>query len=112
MRQTVIALRLADLVDAPEPDREPTYYLGRLMNSYCHADAAEQATWFGDDLAFKSDGFEVLGMSTPQVIAFLLRRVGSHGTRHTSRPVRRHRRRLAVRARHRQGRAVPERSAR
>ena len=80
MRQTVIALRLADLVDAPEPDREATYYLGLRMNSYCHADAAEQAKWFGDDLTLKSDGIETLGMSTPQVIAFLLRRVGSHGT--------------------------------
>jgi hypothetical protein len=50
------------------------------MNSYCHADAAEQAKWFGDDLAFKPDGFELLDMSTPRVIAFLLRRVGSHGT--------------------------------
>ena len=80
MRQTVIALRLADLVDAPEPDREATYYLGLLMNSYCHADAAEQAKWFGDDLTLKSDGIETLGMSTPQVIAFLLRRIGSHGT--------------------------------
>ena len=28
------------------------------MNVYCHADAAEQARWFGDDIAFKGDGFE------------------------------------------------------
>jgi hypothetical protein len=27
MRQTVIALRLADLIGASEPDREATYYL-------------------------------------------------------------------------------------
>ena len=46
------------------------------MNAYCHADAAEQASWFGDDIAFKGDGFEMLGMSTAQIVAFLLRRVG------------------------------------
>jgi hypothetical protein len=43
LRQTVIALRLADLVEAPEAEREATYYLGLLSNAYCHADASEQA---------------------------------------------------------------------
>ena len=43
MRQTVIALRLADLVGADAGDREATYYLGLLINTYCHADASEQA---------------------------------------------------------------------
>jgi HD-GYP domain-containing protein (c-di-GMP phosphodiesterase class II) len=80
MRQTVIALRLADLAGASAEDREATYYLGMLVNSYCHADAAEQASWFGDDIAFKGEGFEVLDMSTRQAISFLVRRVGSHGT--------------------------------
>jgi HD-GYP domain-containing protein (c-di-GMP phosphodiesterase class II) len=79
MRQTVIALRLANLVGASDCDQEATYYLGLLMNSYCHADAAEQAHWFGDDISFKGDGFEILDMSTAQAISFILRRVGSHG---------------------------------
>ena len=79
MRQTVIALRLADLVGASDRDREATYYLGLLMNVYCHADAAEQARWFGDDISFKGDGFEILDMSSAQAISFILRRVGSHG---------------------------------
>jgi hypothetical protein len=43
MRQQVIALRLSDLLGADDRDREATYYLGLLMNAYCHADAAEQA---------------------------------------------------------------------
>jgi HD-GYP domain-containing protein (c-di-GMP phosphodiesterase class II) len=80
MRQTVIALRLADLVGANDRDREATYYLGLLMNAYCHADAAEQASWFGDDISMKGDGFEILDMNTAQMISFILRRVGSHGT--------------------------------
>src|SRR5689334_11580827 len=65
MRQTVIALRLADLAGATDAEREATYYLGLMFNAFCHADAAEQASWFGDDIRFKSDTFEMLGMTTP-----------------------------------------------
>jgi len=79
MRQTVIALRLADLVGVDDSDREAVYYVGLVMNAYCHADAAEQARLVGDDIAFKRDGFEVLGMNTAQAIAFFLGRLGSHG---------------------------------
>jgi len=80
MRQTVIAQRLAALVGANEAEREATYYLGLLMNVYCHADASEQAKWFGDDISFKGDGYDMLEMSTAQAIAFIIRRVGSHGS--------------------------------
>src|SRR5215207_5353617 len=80
MRQTVIALRLAELAGATEAEREATYYLGLMFNAYCHADAAEQASWFGDDISFKSAGFDLLGMNTAQLATFLVRRVGGHGT--------------------------------
>src|SRR5215213_9744571 len=74
MRQTVIALRLADLAGATAAEREATYYLGLMISAYCHADAAEQASWFGDDITFKADGFDTVGMSTAQVVSFLVRR--------------------------------------
>ncbi len=80
MRQTVIALRLADLAGATDRELEATYYLGLMMNVYCHADAAEQAKWFGDDISLKGDGFELLDMSTARMISFIVRRVGSHGS--------------------------------
>ena len=80
LRQTVIAGRLADLAGATERDRATTFYLGLLMNSHCHADATEQAAWFADDIAFKGEGVETLGMNTAQLIAFFMRRVGSHGS--------------------------------
>ncbi len=80
MRQTVIALRLADLIGASAAEREATYYLGLMMNVYCHADAAEQAQWFGDDISFKGEAFNALDMSTAHMIAFLVRRLGSHGS--------------------------------
>ena len=80
IRRTAIALRLADRLGLDDRDRATTYYLGLMMNVYCHADATEQAAWFGDDITFKSEGYETLGMNTAQVIAFFLRRIGSGGT--------------------------------
>src|SRR3954451_16265677 len=68
MRQTVIALRLADLADATDAEREATYYVGLMFNAFCHADATEQASWCGDDRGFKSDAFELLGMTTAQTL--------------------------------------------
>jgi HD-GYP domain-containing protein (c-di-GMP phosphodiesterase class II) len=81
MRQAVIALRLADRLELSDGERVATYYLGLMMNVYCHADASEQAKWFGDDISFKGDAYEMLDMSTPQMVAFILRRVGSGGSR-------------------------------
>ena len=69
MRQTVIALRLAGLAGASDRELEATYYLGLMMNVYCHADAAEQAQWFGDDISMKGDGFDTLDMSTARMVA-------------------------------------------
>ena len=80
MRQTVVALRLAGLAGASGRELEATYYLGLMMNVYCHADAAEQARWFGDDITMKSDTFDLLDMSTARMVAFMVRRVGSHGS--------------------------------
>ena len=80
LRQTVVALRLAELAGARDRERQATFYLGLLMSAYCHADAAEQATWFADDISFKADGFELLDMNTAQMIAFIVRRIASHGS--------------------------------
>src|SRR6185312_5512563 len=80
MRQTVVALRLAGLAGASDRELEATYYLGLMMSVYCHADAAEQSKWFGDEISLKGDGFEMLDMSTARMVFFILRRVGSHGS--------------------------------
>ena len=80
LRQTVIAGRLAELAGASDRDRATTFYLGLLMNTHCHADAAEQATWFDDDIGFKSEGVETLGWNTAQILAFFVRRLASHGS--------------------------------
>ena len=54
LRQCLIALRLADHAGLGEQDRMAVYYTALLVNVGCHADAHEQAKWFGDDIAMKS----------------------------------------------------------
>ena len=73
LQQTVIALRLADRVGAGEADVVATYYTGLLRHVYCHADAHEQAKWFGDDIALKAYGLE----GGVESVAGVLRLVGS-----------------------------------
>src|SRR5580704_10638189 len=54
LRQCLIALRIADRAGLGEQDRVAVYYTALLVNVGCHADAYEQAKWFGDDIALKS----------------------------------------------------------
>jgi HD-GYP domain-containing protein (c-di-GMP phosphodiesterase class II) len=57
LRQTVISLRLADRVGLDEGSRATLYYTSLLVNVACHADAHEQAKWFGDDIALKASKY-------------------------------------------------------
>jgi len=57
LRQTVIALRLADRLGLPDRDRATLYYASLLVNVGCHSDAHEQAKWFGDDIGLKSEKY-------------------------------------------------------
>ncbi len=54
LRQCLIALRIADRAGLGEQDRVAVYYTALLVNVGCHADAHEQAKWFGDDITLKS----------------------------------------------------------
>jgi HD-GYP domain-containing protein (c-di-GMP phosphodiesterase class II) len=54
LRQCLIALRLAGRMGLGEQDRMAVYYTALLVNVGCHADAHEQAKWFGDDITLKS----------------------------------------------------------
>jgi HD-GYP domain-containing protein (c-di-GMP phosphodiesterase class II) len=54
LRQCLIALRLADRLGLDAEQRAVVYYTALLVNVGCHADAHEQAKWFGDDIALKS----------------------------------------------------------
>jgi HD-GYP domain-containing protein (c-di-GMP phosphodiesterase class II) len=54
LRQCLIALRVADRAGLDEQGRAAVYYTALLINVGCHADAHEQAKWFGDDITLKS----------------------------------------------------------
>ena len=59
MRQSLIALRLAERMGLDETTRGVVYYVGLIAWVGCHIDAYEQAKWFGDDLALKADAHHV-----------------------------------------------------
>jgi HD-GYP domain-containing protein (c-di-GMP phosphodiesterase class II) len=54
LRQCLVALRLAERSGLDEQQRAAVYYTALLVNVGCHADAHEQAKWFGDDITLKS----------------------------------------------------------
>jgi hypothetical protein len=55
IRQTLLALRISELLGFDEAERAVVYYAALLAWVGCHIDAYEQAKWFGDDLRFKAD---------------------------------------------------------
>ena len=58
IRTAALALRLADRLGLGESERVATYYVALLDSVYCHADAYEQALWFGDDIGLKADVYD------------------------------------------------------
>jgi HD-GYP domain-containing protein (c-di-GMP phosphodiesterase class II) len=54
LRQCLIALRLAERAGLDDQRRAAVYYTALLVNVGCHADAHEQAKWFGDDITLKA----------------------------------------------------------
>jgi hypothetical protein len=76
IRKTAIGLRLADLLGLGDDDRVATYYIGLLDDVYCHADAHEQAKWFGDDIGFKASTYEA-DLESFEFLLMVLRRLGA-----------------------------------
>src|SRR5689334_13771183 len=79
LRQCLIALRLADLVELSDAEREAVYYAALLVNVGCHTDAHEQARWFGDDIAMRATKYEHEPFSAADMAA-MLRLLGSGST--------------------------------
>jgi HD-GYP domain-containing protein (c-di-GMP phosphodiesterase class II) len=76
LRQCLIALRLAERIGLDEQARAVVYYTALVVNVGCHTDAHEQAKWFGDDLALKSDKY-VHQLGTLRGMAAGMRRLGA-----------------------------------
>jgi hypothetical protein len=76
LRQSLVSLRMAELLAFDEAEREAAYFSGLLAWVGCHTDAYEQAKWFGDDIALKRDGYHY-DMGRPvDVLNFALHTVG------------------------------------
>src|SRR6266404_2332518 len=76
IRKTAIGVRLAGLLGLDEDERTATYYIGLLDDVYCHADAHEQARWFGDDIGFKASVYEA-DLESFAYLLIVLRKLGA-----------------------------------
>ena len=77
LRQCLISLRLAERMGLDEADQEVVYYTSPLAWVGCHVDAYEQAKWFGDDMALKTDFRHAdFGAVTARPL-FILRHLGA-----------------------------------
>ncbi|MGN6792663.1 MAG: HD domain-containing phosphohydrolase, partial [Streptosporangiaceae bacterium] len=77
LRQCLIALRLAERLGLDEPDREVVYYSALVAWVGCHVDAYEQAKWFGDDTALKTDFRRTDFATAASKPLFMLRHLGA-----------------------------------
>lgn len=75
LRQCWIALRVAEHLGLDEDERSVVYYTALLTNVGCHTDAHEQAKWFGDDIALKTDKY-TYGLHGVRSAVAGLRRLG------------------------------------
>ncbi len=75
LRSWLIARRLCERLDLGEEPRASLYYVLILAWVGCVADTAEVAAWFGDDIAFRGDSYQVDLAGLP-MMGFVLSHVG------------------------------------
>src|SRR3954447_6894219 len=73
LRQSLIALRLAERLGLDDGERRIVYYVSLLSWVGCHVDAYEQAKWFGDDTVLKGE-FRQVDFGRPSAMAAFLER--------------------------------------
>ncbi|MFD3593727.1 HD domain-containing phosphohydrolase [Nocardia sp. NPDC058640] len=71
LRQTVLAVRLAEAAGLSEADRAAAYYVSLLAWVGCVSDSPEMARWFGDDLRIRADSYDIDKTGLP-MMGFLL----------------------------------------
>ena len=77
LSQCLIAIRLAERMGLDEAEREVVYYSALVAWVGCHVDAYEQAKWFGDDTALKSDFRRTDFATAASGPLFMLRHLGA-----------------------------------
>jgi len=75
LRQTVIAMRLADLADAGDAVRTATYYTSLLTWVGCAADTSDLAELFGDEMSLFADTHDG-DLAGASLATFMLRHLG------------------------------------
>lgn len=78
-RSSLLACRLGERMDLDEEQRASLYYIALLGWVGCIADSHQAAAWFGDDIAYRSDVYD-LDMKPLPFLGYLLRRAGSGGS--------------------------------
>jgi HD-GYP domain-containing protein (c-di-GMP phosphodiesterase class II) len=78
LRSWLIAGRLAERLGLEAETRESLYYVMMLAWVGCVADSAEVAAWFGDDIAFRADSYQVDFAGLP-MMGFVLSHAGAGG---------------------------------
>ncbi len=76
LRSWAIAARLGDHLGVEPEERGSLYYVATLAWVGCVADTPEVAAWFGDDIAFRGDSYQVDFAGLP-MLGFMLRHVGT-----------------------------------
>ena len=79
IRQTLIALRMADLEGLSEDERAAIFYVSLLAWVGCVADAHEMGKWFGDDTAIHADSY-LVDMTGLPMMRFMLGHLGRGGS--------------------------------
>jgi HD-GYP domain-containing protein (c-di-GMP phosphodiesterase class II) len=80
LRSWAIAARLGDHLGVEAEERGSLYYVATLAWVGCVADTPEVAAWFGDDIAFRGDSYQVDFAGLP-MLGFMLRHVGTGSPR-------------------------------
>lgn len=76
LRSWAIAARLGVHLGVAPDERGALYYVATLAWVGCVADTPEVAAWFGDDIAFRGDSYQVDFSGLP-MLGFMLRHVGT-----------------------------------
>ncbi len=76
IRQTLIAMRMAELEGLSDDERTAIYYVSLLAWVGCVADAHEMGKWFGDDMAVRADSY-LVDMTGLPMMRFMIGHVAS-----------------------------------
>jgi HD-GYP domain-containing protein (c-di-GMP phosphodiesterase class II) len=76
IRQTLIAMRMAELEGLSDEERAAIFYVSLLAWVGCVADAHEMGKWFGDDMAVRADSY-LVDMTGLPMMRFMIGHVGS-----------------------------------